>query len=213
MRGPGSWLRRTRAGLLGASACLLLGAAGHVAAGGRLPGTTGLVGLFAVLAVVCGALSALRRHRFAATVLVLGLAQSVLHLVLHIMAGGHGDATATPGGMHMGRMEHMEHMGHAGHHGVPAGPGASGHSMDPGMTLAHTLAALGAAVCLIHGERVLGRLSRLLLPPLPRAFVPATVPVPPERPAAEPDRTLPMPRGVLLARTRTRRGPPSATYA
>ncbi|MEU8519451.1 hypothetical protein [Streptomyces sp. NPDC048577] len=207
MRGPGNWLRRTWAGLLGSSACLLLGAAGHVAAGGRLPGATALAGLFAVPAVVCGALSAMRRHRFAATVVTLGLAQSVLHLVFHAMTGGHGDATTSPGG------ERVEHMGHPGHHGMPAGPGASGHSVDTGMTLAHTLAALGAAVFLIHGERVLGRLSRLLLPPLPRAFAPVTVPVLPERPGAEPDDTLPAPRGALLARARSRRGPPRATHA
>ncbi|MFF0483598.1 hypothetical protein [Streptomyces sp. NPDC004435] len=140
------------------------------------------------------------------TVLVLGLTQSALHLVFHALAGGHGGAAAVP-------EEHMAHMGHAGHGGMPAGPGPSGHSADPAMTLAHTLAALGASVCLIHGERLLARLSGLLLRPLLRVFMPATVPVPPGRPVREPARALPLPRGVLLARSRTRRGPPSVTYA
>ncbi|MFJ4961343.1 hypothetical protein ACIP6P_02605 [Streptomyces sp. NPDC088729] len=213
MRKPGDWLRRTRAGLLGGSACLLLGALGHMAAGGRLPGFAGLLGLLAVLVAVCGALSALRRHRFAATALTLGLAQGVLHLVLHAMTAGHGAAPAAHGA-DAASPEHAESLGHAGHHGMSAGPQvASGHSMDPGMTWAHTLAALGAAVCLIHGERALKRLSALLVRPLRRAFVSATVPVPPECPRAEPYDTLPAPHGALLARARTRRGPPSATYA
>ncbi|WP_234312590.1 hypothetical protein [Streptomyces sp. NRRL F-5065] len=213
MRGPGNWLKRTRAGLLGAFACLLLGAAGHAAAGGRLPGATGLAGIFVVLAVLCGAVSALRRHRFAATALMLGLVQSVLHLVFHAMSGGHGGHTTQSGGGHMAHSAHMEHMSHTGHGGVPTGSVAPGHSMDAGMTLAHTLAALGASVCLIHGERLLARLSRLLLSPLPRPFVPATVPVPPKPPTGRPDRPLPPSHGVLLARTRTRRGPPPVTYA
>ncbi|WP_234323040.1 hypothetical protein [Streptomyces bikiniensis] len=210
MRGPGNWLRRTRAGLLGAFACLLLGAAGHAAAGGRLPGATGLAGIFVVLAVLCGAVSALRRHRFAATALTLGLVQSVLHLVFHAMTGGHGGHTAESGG---GHMAHMEHTSHAGHAEMPTGSVAPGHSMDAGMTPAHTLAALGASVCLIHGERLLARLSRLLLSPLPRALVPAAVPVPPKLPTGRPDRPLPPSHGVLLARTRPRRGPPPVTYA
>ncbi len=191
VRGPGNWLRRTRAGLLGASACLLLGAAGHMAAGGRLPGATGLAGLFAVLTVVCGALSALRRHRFAAIVVALGLAQSLLHLVFHAMAGGHGGAPVP----HTMNSALMEHAGLARHHGMPVGSGASEHSTDLGMALAHTLAALGAAVCLIRGERVLGRLSGLLLRPLLRAFVAATVPSLPQRPGTEPDSILPAPHG------------------
>ncbi|WP_433549037.1 hypothetical protein ACQPZG_31225 [Streptomyces sp. CA-294286] len=208
MRGRGNWLKRARTGLLGALACLLLGAAGHVAAGGQLPGATGLAGLLAVLAVVCGAVSTLRRHRFAATVVVLGLTQSVLHLAFHAMTGGHGGASTPHGGVH------AEHMGHAGHHSMPPGTGAPGHAMDSGMTLAHTLAALGASACLIHGERVLSRLPRLLLPPLPRVLLQATAPVLPEPPTAELDGTPPTPRhGVLLARACTRRGPPSATYA
>ncbi|WP_435599916.1 hypothetical protein [Streptomyces sp. C10-9-1] len=211
MHGPGNWPRRTRTGLLGASACLLPGAVGHVAAGGRLPGAVGLAGVFAVLALVCTALGGLRRHRFAATALFLGAVQSVLHLVFHAMTGGHGAPAAQPGAG-------GAHPGH-GHHGMPshgadaAPAGTSGHAADPGMTLAHTLAALCAAVCLIHGERVLGRLAGLLLRPLLRIPAAPAVPVPPGRPGPGPGPAAAAPHGVLHSRVHPRRGPPRATYA
>lgn len=214
MREPGNRLRRTRAGLLGASTCLLLGAVGHVAAGGRLPGATGLAGLFAVLTVLCGALSAPLRHRFATVVLALGLGQGALHLVFHAMDAGTGHPAVMPHGTR------MEHMASTGHQNGPAGPGAAGHSMDMdmdmdmGMASAHTLAALGAAVCLIHGERVLARVSGLFLRPLLRAFVAATAAVLPRVLTRAPvPLTLPAPHGTLLARAVCRRGPPPATYA
>ncbi|MFJ7414960.1 hypothetical protein ACIQWZ_29775 [Streptomyces sp. NPDC098077] len=212
MREPGDRLRRTRAGLLGASTCLLLGAVGHVAAGGRLPGATGLAGLFAVLTVLCGALSVPLRHRFATVVLALGLGQGALHLVFHAMDAGTGHPAVMPHGTR------MEHMASTGHQNGPAGPGAAGHSMDMdmdmGMASAHTLAALGAAVCLIHGERVLVRVSGLFLRPLLRAFVAATAAALPRVLTRAPvPLTLPAPHGTLLARAVCRRGPPPATYA
>ncbi|WP_079126269.1 hypothetical protein [Streptomyces sp. ERV7] len=221
MRGPGNWLRRTRVGLLGGFACLLLGAVGHVAAGGHLPDATGLAGIFAVLAVVCGALHGLRRHRFAVSTVVLGSVQGVLHFVFHAMAGGHTTAGGH-GGMRAQPPAHGAHAGHAGHHGMPmpdtdaateAASEVSGHTMDPGMSLAHTFAALGTAVCLVQGERVLQRLAALLLRPLLRIGAPSAVPVPPGQPEPGPDDTLPVLHGVLLSRVHPRRGPPMATYA
>lgn len=215
VRGPGNWLRRTRKALPGSLTCLLLGAAGHVAAGGRLPGTAGLAGILAVLLVLFGVLSELRRHRFAATVLVMGALQSILHLVLHAAAGGH-DAMAAHRSTSTGRPAHVHH---AGHHTMPApvpdtaSEATSGHAMDPGMTVAHTFAALGTAACLVYGERVLERLANLLLHPLLRTAAPAAVPVPPERAQSAHGGDLPAPHGALIARVHPRRGPPTATYA
>lgn len=111
-------------------------------------------------------------------------------------------------------------MASTGHQNGPAGSGAAGHSMDMdmgmgmGMASAHTLAALGAAVCLIHGERVLARVSGLFLRPLLRAFVAATAAALPASPRGHRYRSLSRPlTGPSSHAPSRRRGPPPATYA
>lgn len=201
VRGRDSWPKRTSKGLLCASASLLLGAVGHVAAGGSLPGVRRLGMVFTGLTVLGTVLFGLRRRRFDVTVLTLGATQFALHLVFHRMTmpadgSGHGTMTA----------------GH--HHGagvnMPAEWGAAGsaHAMSTSMTSAHALATLGTTLCVIHGERVLRRLAALLLPRLPLLAPTAACPAPPEGQPPAPLTAGHVRLGVLLARCRPRRGPP-----
>ncbi|MFF8437039.1 hypothetical protein [Streptomyces bacillaris] len=175
----------------------------HVAAGGRLPGAGVLGLLFAALTVQGALLFGGRQRRFDVVTLVLGGTQFALHNAFHFLSapgGAHHPATASGHGH-----EHGHHM--AG----PSGTG-DGHVMDAGMTLAHAAATLGTALCVIHGERVLRRLAALLLPRLALRTAPSSLPcLPRSRPA--PPGVVRIRFGALLARSRHRRGPPSAAVA
>ncbi|MGW1373177.1 hypothetical protein ACWD6P_02720 [Streptomyces sp. NPDC002446] len=214
MRRPGRWAGRTGRGLLCASACLLLGAGSHVSAGGRLPGAGALGFLFAVLTVQGAVLFGGRRRRFDVTTLTLGGTQFALHLAFHhlsMLDGGHampvGHSAHHMAGSMTGSMTgpHMDGMGPAD---MAAG---GGHALSPAMSLAHAVATLGTALCVIYGERVLRGLAALVVPDVcfqaPRAlpFTPRLRPVLPS--SARPR------FGVLLARSRPRRGPPPAALA
>nr|WP_240925297.1 hypothetical protein [Streptomyces sp. 196(2019)] len=205
MRAPGSWPTRAARGLLCGAACLILGAVSHVAAGGRLPGAGVLGLLFAALTVQGALLFGGRRRRFDVVTLVLGGTQFALHQAFHVLSspgGAHRPATASG---HGHGPEHGRHMA-----GSP--DAGDGHVMDAGMTLAHAAATLGAALCAIHGERVLRRLAALFLPRLALRPVPSPLPgLHRSRPA--PPGVVPMRFGALLARSRHRRGPPSAAVA
>ncbi|WP_223837661.1 hypothetical protein [Streptomyces venezuelae] len=214
MREPGSWPRRTRWGLPGAAACLVLGAVGHVAAGGSLPSPAALAGIFAVLTVLCATLFGNRRIGFSTTTMVMGGTQFALHLAFHTLAAGHSTAAHRSTGHHS-----MAGHGLAVHGGMapaatmdPAAMAQAGHTMSPAMTAAHALATIGTALCVVHGERLLRHLAALLTPVRPPAAphrTPAAAVLPPLH--VSPPLT---PRfGVLLARSRPRRGPPGMTCA
>ncbi|MEV6395421.1 hypothetical protein AB0M39_11685 [Streptomyces sp. NPDC051907] len=207
MRGLGDWVTRTSRGLLCASACLTLGAASHVAAGGRLPGPMPLAALFAALTVTGALLFGGRRRRLDITMLVLGGTQLALHLFLHHAAmpdaGGHAMSPMDPAHQPAGHMAGADTAG-AGHE--------AGSTMSEAMASAHALATLGTALCVIHGERVLTRLAALVVPDVCRHRLVVL-------PAVAPPRIVPqaMTRdarsGVLLTRCRPRRGPPPACPA
>ncbi|MFJ1592398.1 hypothetical protein ACIOD0_19435 [Kitasatospora albolonga] len=153
-----------------------------------------------------------RRLRFDVVTLVLGGTQFGLHGAFHFLPAP-GPASAAPAG-------HRHHHGagpSGGHgHGTDAGAGhvmgaGGGHVMDAGMTLAHAAATLGTALCVIHGERVLRRLAALLLPRLALRRAPSLPCLPRSRPA--PAVVVRIRFGALLARSRHRRGPPSAAVA
>ncbi|MFE1771068.1 hypothetical protein [Streptomyces sp. NPDC059008] len=215
MRRPGRGAGRTGRGLLCASACLLLGAASHVAAGGRLPGAGALGVLFAVLTVQGAVLFGGRRRRFDVTTLTLGGTQFALHLAFHHLSmrdGGHamsvghaahrmsGSMDESMAGPYMGGMTPADLAGAGG-----------GHSLSPAMTLAHAVATLGTALCVVYGERVLRGLAALVVPDV--CFrAPAALPFTPRLRPALPSSAHPR-FGVLLARSRPRRGPPSAAPA
>ncbi|MEV7276659.1 hypothetical protein [Streptomyces sp. NPDC093111] len=125
---------------------------------------------------------------------------------------------------HMGSMSAMEHMdsmasmGSMAHAMTMGGAGAPGHGVGPGsdlgMLAAHLFAALACGLWLAHGEAALFALARAVAATaftplrLALAAVRALAPVPP---ALRPVRTAPYPRrprGVVLARSVSRRGPP-----
>ncbi|MFD5203724.1 hypothetical protein ACFWM7_27065 [Streptomyces sp. NPDC058375] len=204
MRAPGGLPRRAARGLLCGSACLSLGAASHVAAGGRLPGAGVLALLFLALTVQGALLFGGRlsggRRRFDAVVLVLGGTQFALHHAFHLLpAPGENPHPATASG-------HGQHMpaGHA----MDAG---AGHAMGAGMTLAHAAATFGSALCVLYGERVLRRLGALLTPLVALRPAPA-LPCPP-RAHPVPPVVVRIRIGALLARSRSRRGPPAVAPA
>jgi hypothetical protein len=93
------------------------------------------------------------------------------------------------------------------------GHGAAGALLPgPAMTAAHLLAAAGVAWVLACGEDALWQVCAALTHA--SAPVPGAVPPPPELPALP---ALPWPRtdpaGVVLARSRPRRGPPALSTA
>lgn len=203
MRAPGGLPRRAAEGLLCGAACLVLGAASHVAAGGRLPGA-GVLGLLLLALPLQGALLlGGRRRRFELVVLVLGATQFALHNALHFFSP-HG-GTPHPG-MPAGHAHHMA--------GPPGGTGTDaggGHAPDAAMTGAHAAATLGTALCVLYGERVLRRLATLVTPRAILRWAPS-LPCPPRlRPA--PPVVARIRFGALLARSRSRRGPPTAAPA
>ncbi|MFD7232530.1 hypothetical protein [Streptomyces sp. NPDC059881] len=204
MRGPGRWAGRTGRGLLCASACLLLGAVSHVSAGGRLPGAGPLALVFAALTVLGAVLFGSRRRRFDVTVLALGGTQFSLHLGFHQLSTSEaGHASHHMAGRQMDAASAMAAADMAG--------AGVGHALSPAMTSAHAVAVFGTALCVIYGERVLRGLAALVVPAFcfrDRLVLPV---VPRRRP---PTLSSVHPRfGVLLARSRTRRGPPSVAPA
>ncbi|MFD4869801.1 hypothetical protein [Streptomyces sp. NPDC058412] len=218
MRGPDRWLRRTSRGLLCACACLSLGAAGHIAAGGRLPGAGDLALVFAGLTVLGTLLFGGRRRRFDVTTLVLGATQFVLHLAFHRLSMPGGSplpAMASVSDGMGGRQAMADHAPPGAHEAMSAAamthPG-SGHAMTTTMTLAHALATFGTVLCVVYGERVLRRLGSLLRPRL-RLRRAAPLPVPAERRLPLPDAPLHVRPDVLLTRCRPRRGPPPVMSA
>jgi len=203
MRARGGWPTRAARGLLCGSACLLLGAVSHVAAGGRLPGAGVLALLFLALSMQGALLFGGRRRRFDVVTLVLGGTQFALHGAFHFLA-------APGGAQHSGMAAGHEHpmAGPSGGHGTDLG---AGHVMDAGMTLAHGAATLGTALCVIHGERVLRRLAALVVPRVALRPPPSLPCLPRLRPV--PPVVARIRFGALLARSRHRRGPPSAAVA
>lgn len=203
MRAPGGWPTRAARGLLCGSACLFLGAVSHVAAGGRLPCAGVLALLLLVLTVQGALLFGGRRRRFDVVALVLGGTQFALHNAFHFLS--------TPGGaQHAATATGHEHPMH-GPSGGPAPHTGSGHVMDAGMALTHAAATLGTALCVIYGERVLRRLAALVAPRLLLRPAPSLPCLPRPRPA--PPVVARIRFGALLARSRHRRGPPSAAIA
>lgn len=203
-------MKRTRKGLLWASASMLLGSTSHVAAGGQLPDVRGLVAVFAALATLGVAVIGGRRHRFDVATLMLGVTQFALHLVLHrlSMSGGAGRGmTPRQAGHHAGTVGMSDGSMDMG----AARDVVTGQSMTLGMTAAHALATVGSALCVVHGERILRRLAALIRPALRWASLPPHPGSADRPPPSFPTTTLPSRFGVLLARTRPLRGPPQVT--
>lgn len=200
--------RRALRGLLCASTCLLVGAVSHIAAGGQLPGAQWLVTAFLALASLATATFERRKRRFEGVALTLGGMQFALHLAFQyasVSSPGH----TTPEGRMSGH--HMEMMDPSSMWAGGIGHEAQ-HTMTAGMTLAHGLATVGTALCVIYGERVVRRLAAMVVPAIcvrPRLSLPIL-----SRPRVMgPSPVTPSRVGILLARSRPRRGPPERAPA
>ncbi|MGW4040174.1 hypothetical protein ACWEIM_28525 [Streptomyces sp. NPDC004778] len=157
--------------------------------------------LFLVLTLQGALLLGSRKRRFDVVVLVLGATQFALHNVFHFLPAPGGGTHAGRGGGH-GSQHHMAE--------ASGDPGAA-HAMDAGMILAHAAATLGSALCVLYGERVLRRLGALLAP---RVVLRSASPLPcPPRSRPVPPVVVRIRFGALLARSRSRRGPPVAASA
>ncbi|MEU0625787.1 hypothetical protein ABZ329_33590 [Streptomyces rubiginosohelvolus] len=157
--------------------------------------------LFLALTVQGALLLGGRKRRFDVVVLALGATQFALHNTFHFLP-------APGGGTHPGMPA-----GHGPQHrmtGASGDPGAA-HAMDAGMILAHAAATLGSALCVLYGERVLRRLGALLAPRVALRSAPS-LPCPP-RSHPVPPVVVRIRIGALLARSRSRRGPPVAASA
>lgn len=217
---------------------VFLGAAGHVTAGGLLPG----VGVLALLVVVGSVASASLLARPASTlrvVAMLVLGQAGVHAVLTATGGHVGDPTGTSGpagaaapvagpgalpvvgGRRVGSLQdaHAAHDIAGSHAAAPALP--VGHLVDEltahaPMMVVHLLAAVLVGLWLAVGERSLWTLvalaSAAVLRPLLLAVAVACAGRVPALPLVRPGDHAPRPRVpallALLARCVVRRGPP-----
>jgi hypothetical protein len=177
-------LRVLRGAAVGTTA-IGLALAGHVSAGGALPGPTTAVALLALTVAGSVALSGRRWTGSSLFTVLLGV-----QVVFHVAFGSHPTATAPAG------MTAHEH---------------AGHSMSASMVLGHLLAASVTALLLSHGESWCWRLAALLGRPLQVARVLAEHSVPVGRVSCVPttDGLLPVLRSLLLADAQSRRGPPA----
>lgn len=166
---------------------------GHVAAGGEVHVTLGLLlGAFALVAV-CLALTE-RRSGFAAIFVTVGLAQPILHLLSSL--GGHGYVgSSAPAGLDLDDLTAV---------GTPSEPAV--------MVMAHLIAAVVISLLLADGERLLWSLYERVRLVLPVRLRPVT-PVPRTSSARSPRRwTEPLQaRELLLVRAAPRRGPPAVS--
>ncbi|MFJ9549062.1 hypothetical protein [Streptomyces erythrochromogenes] len=213
-------LRATRAAIF-AAMCVVLGAAGHSYMSGMDVPFTGLLGAFAVTAVLAWLLAGRRRGPVGITAAVLAV-QGVLHLVFSgsQAAGSASGPAAMRGHHHMPAAEAVEAVGAADTADLADMAdlaGAASHG-GAGMIAAHVLAGLVCAAWLARGEAAVFRLARVLgaaalhaARPLARALDlvrarVAAVPAPPvfRAPYRRPRRL----RGAVHAHAVVRRGPP-----
>lgn len=182
MTGNRSPLRLLRAALF-AAVCVVLSATGHASQSAhRVP----LGSLLVAFAVTCGLAWAFGGRRRGARSIGTGLlaVQGALHLTF---AGAQG---------------HHAGGGHGG--------GALADALPtPGMLGAHLLAAAVCGLWLAQGEAALFRLARTVFVPLRPPLTAVRLPLAPRPPGPRRRSGADQPlRGVVLARARTRRGPP-----
>ncbi|AQT72196.1 hypothetical protein [Streptomyces sp. fd1-xmd] len=207
-------LRATRAAMF-AAVCVALGAVGHARMSGMDVPPSGLLGAFAVTAVLAWFLAGRRRGP-------VGIAAAVLSVqgVLHFVFSGSRAAESAAGPAAVQGHHHMPATGAAGMAdtaGMAEMAGAAAHG-GAGMIAAHVLAGLVCAAWLARGEAAVFRLARVLgaaalhaARPLARALVlvrarVAAVAAPPvfRAPHRRPRRL----RGAVHAHAVVRRGPP-----
>lgn len=202
----GPWLLWSRALIVG----LLttgLGAAGHVAADGLLPGVGTLTTLVVVM-VAASALVLLRPASGARLTMTLAVGQAVVHLVLTAAAGHRGSATMPD---HSSHLQMATDGGQSS--GVLVGQLLTHVTAHAPMMLAHMAAAALVGLWLARGESALWTLialaSRRIVAALPALAVvdplPGQLTTPAPRPVG--------PRSPWQAHPHARRGPPLAAMS
>ena len=195
---------------------MVLGVAGHVGAGGLLPGTAGLLLLFVGTLGAGAALLARPATTRRLVALVVG-GQTLVHGVLSV-GGGHAGEQHRPavalGGGHGGPAGHGGHAGHADRPTLPLGELLADVGDHASMAVAHLLVAVVVGWWLAVGEQALWTLltlaAALVLRPLAvlGALARAGLPLVRRLPAG----FVEVPGGrrpLLLARCLSRRGPPA----
>ncbi|MGW2637398.1 hypothetical protein [Streptomyces sp. NPDC001348] len=217
------WCARTLRAAVFAAVCVLLAALGHVLmSGSDVPAWT-----LAGSGVVTGAAGwclAGRERGLPSVVAVVVAAQAVLHEAFsHARPASGGSFAMGMSGMGMGGMGPMD-MGSARMDSVTmTHMGASGTGLSPdigspslGMLAAHLLAALLCGLWLAHGEKAAFRILRAVAGRLAAPLrLLLALPVTPDRPRVRMRRRRSdrAPRGLLLVRSLTSRGPPVGTAA
>jgi hypothetical protein len=168
MIAPANGLLRLTRAVAFASVAVVLSLVGHVAAGGRSPGT----GTVLVLTAIC-VLPAIwltsRRRRLPSLVAALAVGQLGLHHAFMALSGT--SACHASGGGHQHGAVAISCTGMPG-----MAPTGEGSHVAPAMLLAHALATVALAALLAHGERVVWEL---------RAWLRTVIPLPPGAPSAK----------------------------
>jgi hypothetical protein len=191
-----------------ASAAVAVALAGHVAAGGAVPGPAGVLVPLLLAIPVCAVVSGLRLP-WLRLVLSVALSQALFHLLFTLGApGAPGVASTLDGATGTAGHPHTEHAA------ALDALTTSGHALhaDGPMTVAHLLAGLVTVALLRSGEVALHRaaraLRRIVLRLLPA--LPASAPTGTAR-RTRPARAhgdVPATSVLLTAADVVRRGPP-----
>jgi hypothetical protein len=198
----GASFRLFRTGLT-ASLIFALGAGGHLAGGGLLPGPVILVALCVLVLVPVAALTRARLS-FPVLTALLGGGQAWLHWSFEAFAAGPVRASAQVLPAHSG---HVPGLGAD----IAANAVLSSHDVGGGwaMLIAHSVATLATALLLARGEAAL-RLMAAWLQPLARIREPFVLPSA-IRPAWPADNAV-LPAAPALGLP-SRRGPPAVFLA
>ncbi|WP_243224985.1 hypothetical protein [Microbacterium sp. CIAB417] len=172
------------------STATVLAAVSHTIGGGMPPHPL-LVAAVSVLLIPLAAALIGRGPSAVRTVLTVLVSQAVFHVLFQVLGGTLTDRAAPS-------------VGHE-HHLVVLGPVVAAAAPDAPMLVSHLLAAIGTALLIWHGERILRGIARWA-----RARLLRTLPTPPVLARVRPAPIAPVLAGTLtpLSETVSRRGPP-----
>jgi len=185
-------------------------AVSHSLAGGYRPGALSF-GAALVFAGMLGTAVIARRPSLPRLVVAVGVSQLAFHLLFSTLGSGEAvSGSASGSGSGMAGMPHME----ASPVTAPLAASAHDHLADPGMWIAHTVAAVLTVLFLRRGElavwTMVARLGRVLATRLTVVLVPLASGGAPRIPAWPSIERRPAER--LLVASSLRRGPPLLAF-